>query len=102
VLYHREISIIPSYSPALQDLQDAVRLVFSEAIRLTPLVTHRADLDAAPSVFEQVRLRQGLKAVVYPHGIPPLLSTDPAVTVLSSLATEDDPLPTDQPACALP
>jgi L-iditol 2-dehydrogenase len=69
-LYHREIRLVPSYSPGLQDLKEAASLVFAEAIKLTPLVTHWAALDDAPALFDLVRQRQAVKAVVYPNGLP--------------------------------
>jgi L-iditol 2-dehydrogenase len=71
-LYHREITVIPSYSPGLKDLQDAARLVFSSSITLAPLVTHRASLDEAPGVFQGIRQQMGIKGVIFPNELPVL------------------------------
>ena len=86
-LYHREISVVPSYSPGLQDLKDAARLVFAETIKLTPLVTHWAALDDTPALFEMVRQKQAIKAVAYPHGVP---TKEAAVVDLTQTNTPAD------------
>jgi L-iditol 2-dehydrogenase len=88
-LYHREVSVIPSYSPGLQDLKDAARLVFAETIKLTPLITHWAALDDAPALFDIVRQKQAIKAVVYPNGLPA------QATPVADLTDQTEPAPDD-------
>jgi L-iditol 2-dehydrogenase len=39
-LYYREINVITSYSPALEDLNTAVDLIFQRNIIVNPLITH--------------------------------------------------------------
>lgn len=45
ILYFRELTVIPSYSPSLHSLQTARDLIFNRQINLTPLTTHRVSLE---------------------------------------------------------
>jgi len=40
VLYYREINLLTSYSPSLQDLTEAHRMICEREISLTPIITH--------------------------------------------------------------
>ena len=47
VLYFREITVLPSYSPCLEDMQAAAKLVFDRGVQLTPLITHPLPMEQA-------------------------------------------------------
>ncbi|MFN8615217.1 MAG: alcohol dehydrogenase catalytic domain-containing protein [Vampirovibrionales bacterium] len=57
-LYFRQIAVVPSYSPALSDLQQAARYLFAGRIAGEPLVSHTMPLS---------QLQQGLQA--YQQGL---------------------------------
>jgi L-iditol 2-dehydrogenase len=46
----------------------AIAMVASGQIALTPMVTHRYDLSRGIEAFELLRARQGVKALIIPHG----------------------------------
>jgi L-iditol 2-dehydrogenase len=86
-LYHREIRLVPSYSPALQDLKAAVKLIQNKSMILDPLVTHRGSLTEAANLFDAMGQPNSIKAVVYPQGVPNTLATH----VFSASQSEPDP-----------
>lgn len=63
-LYFREISIIPSYSPELQDLQAAAQMLFANVINANALVSHRMPLSAITEAVEQYRTGQARKVFI--------------------------------------
>ncbi|MDX2085646.1 MAG: alcohol dehydrogenase catalytic domain-containing protein [Candidatus Melainabacteria bacterium] len=60
-LYYREITWIPSYSPALTDLQTAARLIFQQHLLLTPLITHGVPWSQADQAVALYRSGQAIK-----------------------------------------
>jgi L-iditol 2-dehydrogenase len=67
-LYHHEITIFSSYSPALQDLTEAHRLLISGQVKVKPLVTHRLPLEKLAQGIELVQRQEALKVIIEPHG----------------------------------
>ncbi len=67
VLYFREISVIPSYSPALQDLRRASEAIFNREIRVRSLCTHRLPLGRMQEAVELYRSGQAIKVVMTPQ-----------------------------------
>jgi len=65
-LYFREISVIPSYSPALQDLREAARMIFDGDISVKPLITHTLPLAQIAHAFELYQSGQALKVFITP------------------------------------
>lgn len=73
--YFREINVITSYSPSLESLNEAARLVFSRKISLTPLLTHPVRLstqnpEAANLAVEDYKATHALK-VIYEFDFEP-------------------------------
>lgn len=63
-VYHREVTLLPSYSPSPVELEEALGLIADGVVRVAPLVSHRVPLAA---VAEGVRLaltREALKVFV--------------------------------------
>lgn len=82
-LYFREISVIPSYSPALQDLQQAAELIFSRRLDVSPLCTHTwpmARLEEALALYqrgEAIKLFLTPPPAESPHASPTPLQESP-------------------------
>ncbi len=66
VLYFREISLIPSYSPALQDLNEASRMIFNREIKIKPLCTHHRSLSQLQDAVELYKTGNALKVIITP------------------------------------
>lgn len=60
-LYHREISLIASYSSAPQDLPEALELLATGRVRVQELISHRLPLLRFHEGLELARLREALK-----------------------------------------
>jgi L-iditol 2-dehydrogenase len=65
-LYHHEITIFSSYSPALEDLKEAHRLLISGKVKVKPLVTHRLPLERLAEGIEMVHKQEALKVIIEP------------------------------------
>jgi L-iditol 2-dehydrogenase len=65
-LYYREIKLIPSYSPNLEDLQAAHTWVLQGTIALSPLVNVTVGLQAIGQGVEQARAGHAVKVLVVP------------------------------------
>lgn len=63
-LYFREINLITSYSPSLQDLKDAAQTIFSRKINVAPLVSHVMPLSEIGAAFDQYRSGQAIKVFI--------------------------------------
>ena len=63
-LYFREISVIPSYSPELEDLQAAAQLLFQGKIDPHALISHRMPLHDIATAVEQYRTGQARKVFI--------------------------------------
>jgi threonine dehydrogenase-like Zn-dependent dehydrogenase len=59
--YYREINLITSYSPALQDLAEAARLITSRSISLNPLITHPMPITDFNHGLEQYQQGKAIK-----------------------------------------
>ena len=66
-LYHRELRVIASYSPALEDLREALRLIASGDVSMKPHVGQSFALGQFDEAVRQVRERQILKAILLPQ-----------------------------------
>jgi len=60
-LYYREINVVSSYSPALQDLQTASTLLFERKIVVNPLMTHPMPIEAFNEGLELYRNGEAIK-----------------------------------------
>jgi L-iditol 2-dehydrogenase len=65
-LYFREISVIPSYSPCLEDLRASSRMIFRREIDVASLVSHRLPLAEIGRAFELYRSGQAMKVFIRP------------------------------------
>ena len=66
-IYHRELRIISSYSPAIEDLQEALRLIVHGEIDMDFHVRQAFSMDQFQEAVRQVRGREILKAIVLPQ-----------------------------------
>jgi L-iditol 2-dehydrogenase len=65
-LYYREIRIVPSYSPNLEDLQAAHTWVLNQTIALSPLVNVTVSLAAITQGVTQARNGGAIKVLITP------------------------------------
>ena len=63
VLYYREINLITSYSPALEDLHQAFQLIITRAISVTPLLTHPLSIHQFAEGFKAYTQGEAIKVV---------------------------------------
>lgn len=68
-IYHREIRIMSSYSPAIEDLQEALGLIVRKEIDMHPHSHHAFPMDQFNEVVRQVRGREILKAILLPQKV---------------------------------
>lgn len=68
-VYARELTLMSSYSPQLEDLREAHRLIVSGEMDMGPYVGHAFPLDRFDEALRQVRGREILKAVLLPQKI---------------------------------
>ncbi|TBR20763.1 alcohol dehydrogenase [bacterium] len=66
-LYHREISVLTSYSPALEDLKEAHRMIVAGEVDLSPFTKSTFPLDGLDEALRQVRGRETVKAMIIPR-----------------------------------
>jgi L-iditol 2-dehydrogenase len=66
-LYHHEITVFSSYSPALEDLAEAHRLLVSGQINVKPLVTHRLPLEKLAEGMDLAQRQEALKVIIEPN-----------------------------------
>jgi threonine dehydrogenase-like Zn-dependent dehydrogenase len=65
-LYYREISVLPSYSPNLADLQKAGEMINQQTIDVTPLYTHQYSLVKLNEAVAAYRQGEAIKAWLIP------------------------------------
>lgn len=65
-VYHRELTVVSSYSPALEDLRDALGLIASGAVPVAELPTKIFALGEFDAAVKAVRSRETMKAVLSP------------------------------------
>lgn len=63
VLYYREINVVTSYSPALEDLQQAFQLITTRAVSLTPLLTHPLSIQQFTEGFNAYTQGEAIKVI---------------------------------------
>jgi L-iditol 2-dehydrogenase len=68
-LYFREISVLSSYSPALQDLRQAANLIFNNQLYMKDLISESVPLTSITEALE--RYRRGETRKVYIQITPP-------------------------------
>ena len=66
VIYHREITVLSSYSPSLKHLQQANDLIQSGAIDVSPLLTETVRLADLPQAVQRYESGEVIKLVVLP------------------------------------
>lgn len=66
-LYHREITLLASYSPALEDLKEAHRMIVSGEVDLSVFTKSMFPLDGLDEALRQVRGRETVKAMLIPR-----------------------------------
>jgi L-iditol 2-dehydrogenase len=62
-LYYREINVVTSYSPALEDLQQAFELITTRALSLTPLLTHPLPVSQFAEGFRAYTQGEAIKVI---------------------------------------
>ena len=74
-LYHREVSVVTSYSPSLASLQQAAQWIFERKVAVTPLITHPMPIEA----FDEGVLlyRQGEAMKVFYEMVSPYVPVVP-------------------------
>lgn len=65
-IYHRELGVISSYSPSLEDLRQSLDLIASGAVSLKPLGMRTFALEEFGEAERSVRSRRIMKAVLAP------------------------------------
>lgn len=65
-VYHRELSVISSYSPALADLRDAFAMIAAGRFDVSALAPRTFPLSAFDDAVRAVKTRQTLKSVLVP------------------------------------
>ena len=65
-VYHRELSVLSSYSPALADLREAFELIASRRFDPLKLAPQTFKLDAFDAAVAAVKSRKALKSVLVP------------------------------------
>lgn len=63
-LYFREINLITSYSPGLQDLRESAELIFNRTINVLPLISHTLPLTEIQQAFALYRSGKAIKVFV--------------------------------------
>lgn len=65
-LYFREVNLISSYSPSLENLRESATLVFSRTLNFAPLITHHLPLSRLGEAMELYRSGRALKVLIEP------------------------------------
>jgi len=68
-IYHREITILGSYSSSPLELREALGLLAEGAVRVEGLVTYRLPLTALPHAIELARRHEALKVFITMEGL---------------------------------
>jgi len=63
-LYYRDVTVVGSYSPAPQDMAEALRLITTREIAVEPLISHRVGLHQVGEAVAKIYRLDCLKAVV--------------------------------------
>lgn len=66
-IYHRELTILSSYSPTLEDLKEAHRLITSGEINVGPFAADTFPMERFDEALRQVRGREIYKAIMLPQ-----------------------------------
>jgi len=68
-IYRRELRIMASYSPGIEDLQEALSLIARGEIDISPHTNHSFPMDQFHEAVGQVRGREILKAILLPQRV---------------------------------
>jgi L-iditol 2-dehydrogenase len=69
-LYFKEVTITHSYSAGPVDTREALDLIASGELEVEDLITHRFGLDGVGEALKMAKTHdEGLRSVVYPHGL---------------------------------
>ena len=60
-IYYRELSILSSYSPNLEDLKESLELIKDNKVKVDNLISHITDLDDLGSTIKKSREENGTK-----------------------------------------
>jgi len=77
-VYHRELRVISSYSPALEDLRESLKLIASGKISMEPHIGHVFTMLDFGEAVRRVRSREILKAILLPQEARSCLSLAPS------------------------
>ncbi len=67
-IYHRELTVVSSYSPGLEDLREALDLIASGRVPVRSIAMTDYDLEHFDAAVSDVRARKAVKAVLRPAG----------------------------------
>ncbi len=65
-VYHRELTILSSYSPQIQDLEEAHRIIVNEEIDVSLFARDTFGLEEFEEALRQIRGREIVKAILLP------------------------------------
>lgn len=65
-VYERELSVVSSYSPGLDDLRESLELIVSGKVPVGEIVMQAYALDEFQKAVDDVRARRAMKAVILP------------------------------------
>ncbi len=60
-IYYRELSILSSYSPNLEDLRESLKLLEDKKIKVKELITHKTKLDKLGKTISKAKAENGIK-----------------------------------------
>lgn len=60
-IYYKELSIVSSYSPNLEDLKESLDLLINKKISVKNLISHRANLEGLGKTIKQCQDENGIK-----------------------------------------
>jgi L-iditol 2-dehydrogenase len=60
-IYYKELSVMGSYSPNLDNLKEALNLIKTKSVLVKDLISHKASLENLGSIINQARQEKGIK-----------------------------------------
>ncbi|MDD9897527.1 MAG: alcohol dehydrogenase catalytic domain-containing protein [Candidatus Melainabacteria bacterium] len=66
-IYYKELRVMASYSPNLEDLREALELLSEHKVKVDQLITHRAKLDKLGQTINLCRKEAGIKSYFAPN-----------------------------------
>jgi L-iditol 2-dehydrogenase len=68
-VYHRELTVVSSYSPSLEDLRQALELISLDHVPVKKLEPRLYDLENFEAALDDLRARRTLKAIFQPAAV---------------------------------